>query len=70
MTEETWRILAVTVPPLSVMIGRVFSHFEHKQTGKDVNEIKFYINGEAAKKIEDAREEGRQQAIKELQNKK
>lgn len=45
-----------------ILIGRgVMSHFEHRQTGKDVREIKFYINGNVDKRIEEAREEGRQE---------
>lgn len=47
-----------------VVIGRVMSHFEHKETKKSVTEIKVYINGELEKKLEQAREEGRQEILK------
>ncbi len=45
MSEQTWRALAILAPTLAVIIGRVMSHFEHRKTSKDVEEIKFYLNG-------------------------
>lgn len=44
-----------------IIVGRVMSHFEHKKTGKTVNDIKVFINGQREKDIEKAREEGRQE---------
>ena len=35
-----------------VLIGRgVISHYEHKRTNKDVNEIRIYMNGEFEKRL-------------------
>lgn len=63
--------------PIFIFIGRLLSHFEHKRTEKrvrkteegvkktdaDVMELKFYMNGELQKKLEQAREEGRQEGF-------
>ena len=79
MTEETWKALAqvcALLTPLCILISRLFSHFEHKKTEKkvkktdaDITQIRLYINGELAKKIEEAKEEGRQEQMRKQQNK-
>lgn len=48
----------------ALVIGsRILSHFEHKKSNKDVNEIKFYINGDLQKRLDEAREQGRQEIL-------
>lgn len=69
MTDEVWKSIAqvcALLTPLFVFIGRLISHLEHKKTEKsvkktdaDIMEIKLYMNGELAKKLEQARQEGR-----------
>lgn len=49
------------VVAIILIVRGVMSHREHRKTGKDVSEIKVYFNGELQKKIEQAREEGRQE---------
>lgn len=44
-----------------IVIGRVLSHFEHKKTGKQITEIKISINGEIERRMNEAREQGRQE---------
>lgn len=62
MTNETHSIIEGIVAIL--LIGRgIMSHFEHKKTSTDVKEIKFYINGNLEKKLEEAKEEGRQEIL-------
>lgn len=73
MTDETWKGIAAicsVATPIFIFIGRLLSHFEHKRTEKkvkktdaDVMELKFYMNGELQKKLEQAREEGRQEGF-------
>lgn len=73
MTDETWKGIAAicsVATPVCIFISRLISHFEHKRTEKkvkktdaDVMELKFYMNGELQKKLEQAREEGRQEGL-------
>lgn len=71
MTDEAWKALAIIVPSASVFIARIWSMIEHhktkkavKETDNDIKEIKIYINGETARKIEEARLQGIQEGIK------
>lgn len=57
MTNET----ATIVIAGAILAGRLWSMFEHKKTGKEVNQIRIYFNGEMEKKLEEAREEGRRE---------
>jgi len=71
MTDETWKGIAAicsVATPAFILISRLISHFEHKRTEKkvkktdlDVMEIKLFMNGELQKKLDEAREEGRQE---------
>lgn len=73
MTDETWKAIAAicsVLTPVFIFISRMISHFEHKKTEKkvkktdaDVMEIKLFMNGELAKKLQEAREQGRQEEI-------
>lgn len=77
MTDETWKAIAqicALLTPMFILISRLISHFEHKKTEKkvkktdmDIMEIKLYINGELAKKLEQARQEGRDEEINKRQ---
>lgn len=62
--------------PIAVFIARLWSRWEHRkakhmmeQSSKDITEIKIYINGELEKKLEQAREEGRQEVLKSIDKK-
>lgn len=46
-----------------VAFSRWLSSREHKQTEKQITEIHLILNGELQKKIEQAREEGRQEIL-------
>lgn len=68
MTNEDLKTIAAIATPSLVVIGRLWSMWEHRQTGKsvrkterDITEIKISINGELEKRVEQAREEGRQE---------
>lgn len=77
MSDEFWKSMAqicALLTPLFVFLGRLWSHLEHRKTEKkvkktetDVMQIKLYMNGELAKKLEEAREEGRQEEINKRQ---
>lgn len=43
---------------ISVVIGRVMSHFEHKKTERDVTQIKVYINGAMEQRMQETFEKG------------
>ena len=71
MTNEDFKTIAAVATPALVIIGRLWSMWEHRKTGKgvkqntkDIQEIKISINGELEKRIEAAREEGRQEERK------
>ena len=75
MTDETWKALAIIVPPLSVLLGRLWSMVEHiktgkavKKTDKDIMEIKVFINGEMERKLQEAKEQGRNEERLKNQN--
>ena len=62
MTNEGVALITAVL----VLGGRIWSMFEHRQTGKavaktdkDIMQIKIYINGELHRKLEEARQEGR-----------
>lgn len=59
MTDEFWKSLAVIIP--AILGSRWLSHIEHKKTGRDISEIKISLNGELEKRLEQAREQGRQE---------
>lgn len=42
---------------------RLWSMYEHRKSGRQVNEIHSILNGELEKKLEQAREEGRQEIL-------
>lgn len=64
MTETTHDIIEGIAAAL--LIGRaVMSHIEHKKTNKDVNEIKFYINGDFEKKLEEEKKKWEQENKKQ-----
>lgn len=52
-------IISSLVIIISGVILRIISHYEHKKTEKQVNEIYSLMNGEFEKKLEKARKEGR-----------
>lgn len=54
MTNETATIIVAG----AILAGRVWSAFEHRSTGKDVKEIKIYMNGENEKKLQEKYDEG------------
>lgn len=63
MTETTRLIIEGIVSV--ILIGRgVFSHYEHKKTNKDVNDIRIYMNGEFEKRLAEEKKKW------ELENKK
>lgn len=66
MTDEAWKASAVIVPSivafLSVLLSRLWSMWEHKKTGQQVNKIYMIMNGELEKKLAEAREEGRNES--------
>lgn len=70
MSDEAWKAMAIIVPPLSVLLSRLWSRKEHKSTTKKVNDIYFLINGDLQKRLKKAREEGRRQALKINKKKK
>lgn len=65
MTNE----LATIVIGGIIFANRLWSAWEHKSTKKDVTEIKIMFNGEMDKKLEQAREEGRQEERKKKDDK-
>lgn len=65
MSETAHTIIEGVVSVL--LIGRgVMSHYEHKRTGESINEIRISINGEVERRIEEAKEQGKQEAIQEM----
>lgn len=69
ISDEAWKALAIIIPSLAVIIGRVLSNREHRQTGKKVNDIYFMVNGEAQKKIDEAYERGKKETEEKLKSK-
>ena len=57
MTNSIEAISVIAV----IIAGRVWSALEHKKTGQQVNEIRISINGLLDKRIEAAKEEGREE---------
>lgn len=56
--------IATIVITSAIFAGRLWSAWEHKKTGKEVNEIKIYFNGEMQRRLDEAREQGRKEALK------
>ncbi len=62
MSDEIYKGGAII---LSVLLSRLWSMWEHRKTGKQVQNIYYLMNGELTKKLAEAREEGKQEGIKE-----
>lgn len=63
MSDEAWKALAIIIPSLAVVFGRWLSNKEHRKTEKKVNDIYTIVNGGLQKKLDEAREEGRQEIL-------
>lgn len=38
-------VICCIITNLALVISRILSHFEHRQTSKDVKQIKYLVNG-------------------------
>lgn len=63
MSDEAWKALSIIVPSFAVFLGRWLSNKEHRKTERKVNDIYIIVNGGHQKKLEEAKEEGRQEIL-------
>lgn len=57
MTNES----TIAVVTAVAFLSRLWSSFEHKKTARDVGDIRIYFNGEMERRLEEAKEQGRQE---------
>lgn len=69
VSNDDLKTAAMLASPVLIILGRLWSMWEHRKTGKEVNEIRISINGVLDKRVADAKEEGRREATDEMNKK-